>query len=186
MARGKFAKLGLASVRDKFAMDFTRLFELAEHARSGRRFEDANAAFVRDRIPEALQDFPNHSLPTKIRHPAGFTVTGAPVKTFIKGALLSCGGRVFGKRYDGSEFYWRVEKELAFRVMRSHFHHGFPKGTHCCAQCTLAVYPVLSAGGIRYFEGRSLADNVRQLVESGGWRFARPPSEAMMRWSLSA
>ena len=50
-----------------------------------------------------------------------------------------------------------MEKDLAFGIMRSHFHHGYPKGVHCCAQCTLAVIPVLEAGAIRYFDCRELS-----------------------------
>lgn len=166
-------------------MDFDRLFALAELAR-GRRFTNADVAFVRDAVPKALSAFPNHRLPPKFVHPAGFSVSGAPVKTFAKAALLSCGQRVFGKRYEGSDFYQQVEKELAFGIMRSHFHHGYPKGTHCCAQCTLAVYPVLASGGIKYFDAKKLAVDVKRIIETGGWRFARPPSEAMRSWSLSA
>lgn len=166
-------------------MDFDRLFQLADRSRGGKRFTVADADFVREAVPAAISDLTNYEAPAKIRHPAGFTVAGAPVRTFIKAALLLCGQRVFGRRYDGSAFFQQVEKELAFGVMRSHFHHGHPKGTHCCAQCTLAVYPVLASGGIKYFDTTELAEDVRRLIESGGWRFARPPSEAMVRWSLS-
>lgn len=166
-------------------MDIDRLFALAERVRSGQRFTDADVVFVRDAVPKALSTFPNHDVPPKFVHPAGFSVSGAPVNTFVKGALLSCGQRAFGKRYEGSDFYQQVEKELAFGIMRSHFHHGYPKGTHCCAQCTLAVYPVLASGGIKYFDAKKLAEDVKRLVETGAWRFARPPSEAMRKWSLS-
>lgn len=167
-------------------VDYERLFGLADCARNGQRFDDADVEFVADDIPDALGEFPLVKLPSKFRHPAGFSVAGAPVRTFVQGALLSCGQKVFGKRYTGAEFYLRVEKELAFAIMRSHFHHGFPKGAHCCAQCTLAVYPVLAAGGIKYFDAKALSGDVRQLVESGGWRFARTPNGAMVKWSLSS
>ena len=166
-------------------MDIGRLFDLADLSRSGKRLTAADVAFVREAVPERLTGFPEVELPNRFRHPAGFTVTGAPVGTFVKAAALLCGQRVFGKRCEGSDFYQNVEMDLAFGVMRSHFHHGYPKGTHCCTQCTLAVYPVLASGGIRYFDTKPLAVDVRRLIETGGWRFARRPSEAMVKWSLS-
>lgn len=166
-------------------MDLDRLFELADRSRVGKRFTDADIAFVSEAIPAALRDFPNHDVPAKIGHPAGFATAGAPVGTFLNAAALLCGQKVFGKRYTGSDFFQRVEKNMAFGVMRSHFHHGYPKGTYCCAQCTLAVYPVLASGGIKYFDAKALAGDVRRLIETGGWRFARLPSAAMVRWALS-
>jgi hypothetical protein len=56
-------------------------------------------------------------------------------------ALLIAGQKALGRRFGGAEFYERVEKDLAFGIMRSHFHHGYPKGAHCCVQCTLGVMP---------------------------------------------
>jgi hypothetical protein len=58
--------------------------------------------------------------------------------------------------------------------MRSHFHHGYPKGTHYCVRCTLAVYPVLEAGATRYFDCALLAEQARRIVRKRQWRFARP------------
>ena len=52
--------------------------------------------------------------------------------------------------------------------MRSHFHHGYPKGVHCCVQCTLAVIPVLDAGAIRYFD-------LPRVVRSG--QASGPPAQ---------
>ena len=50
----------------------------------------------------------------------------------MKSALLLAGQKALGRRYGGSLFYETVEKELALGIMRSHFHHGYPKGTYCC------------------------------------------------------
>jgi len=166
-------------------MDFDRLFTLADNALNGKRYSAEDAAFIRDETPHVLRGFPDTPLPAKIRHPSQFTVSGAPVRTFVSAALLICGQRVFGKRYAGSAFHLRVEKDLAFDIMRSHFHHGFPKGTHCCTQCTLAVYPVLALGGIKYFDAKSLAKDVKQIIKNGEWRFSSPPPAAMLKWSLA-
>ena len=68
--------------------------------------------------------------------------------------------------------------------MRSHFHHGYPKGAHCCVQCTLAVLPVLDANAIRYFDCRELSVEVRRLVRERLWRFARPVDPKLIHWSL--
>jgi hypothetical protein len=73
---------------------------------------------------------------------------------------------------------------LAFGVMRSHFHLGNPKGTYCCAQCTLAVYPVLRAGALRYLAYGPLALQIGDLVRKRQWRFARALNPAMLRWAL--
>ena len=140
--------------------------------------------FLRDVVPTELESFPKLHLPNVIRHPGGFTVSGAPVGTFLRSALLVAGQKAFGKRFGGSEFYERVEKDLAFGIMRPHFRHGYPKGTHCCVQCTLAVLPVLEAGAIRYLDCATLSADVRQIVKQGRWRFAKPPNPRMLRWAL--
>ena len=70
--------------------------------------------------------------------------------------------------------------------MHSHFHRGFPKGVQCCAQCTLAVYPVLAAGGIRYFDSPELARNVKHLIEDREWRFAKSANPKRVGWALKA
>ena len=106
------------------------------------------------RAAAALQSFPLIKLPKTIRHPGGFTVSGAPVGTFLRSALLIAGQKALGRRFAGHAFFENVERDLALGVMRSHFHHEYPKGTHCCVQCTLAVYPVLEAGAIRLFRLR--------------------------------
>ncbi len=165
-------------------MELDILWQVAERARSQRRLDSEDVAFVRDVVPVELQPFPGLKLPKTIRHPAGFPVSGAPVGTLLSSALLMVGQKALGKRYGGSPFYEKVERELAFGIMRSHFHHGYPKGAHCCAQCTLAVYPVLEAGSIRYFDCDELAKDVRRLIQEGGWRFSSPVNPKLKRWAL--
>lgn len=165
-------------------MDLNLLWQVADRARSQRKLPSTDVAFVRDVVPAVLESFPRVKLPKTIRHPAGFSIAGAPVGTFLRSALLIAGRKALGSRYGGSPFYESVERDLAFGIMRSHFHHEYPKGAHCCAQCTLAVYPVLEAGGIRYFDCGELAGNVRRLVREGGWRFSRPANPKLTRWAL--
>jgi hypothetical protein len=116
------------------------------------RLAPKDVAFIRDVVPGRLESFPRLKLPASVRHPAGFAVSGASVGTFLRSALLVAGQKALGRRFGGHEFYDRIERDLAFGIMRSHFHHGYPKGVHCCVQCTLAVIPVLDAGAIRYFD----------------------------------
>ena len=165
-------------------MDFDTLWTVAERARARQRLSSEDMAFVREVVPRELESFPNLDLPKAIRHPAGFAISGAPVGTFLRSALLLAGQKALGSRYGGSAFYEAVEKDLAFGIMRSHFHHGYPKGAHCCVQCTLAVYPTLEAGAIRYFDCGRLAGEVRRLIAEGGWRFVKPPNAKMLRWAL--
>lgn len=165
-------------------MDLNHLFEVADKARAREKLTRADATFVRKVAPEALGDVSRHTWPARVRHPGGFAVTGAPVGTFARSALLLAGQRVLGRRYGESAFYTSVERDLAMRIMRSHFHNGYPKGTFCCAQCTLAVLPVLDANAIRYFECRKLAKAVRQVIAGRQWRFATRPPLAMLEWSL--
>ena len=134
--------------------------------------------------PHQLDAFPHLKFPASVRHPAGFSISGAPVGTFVRSALLVAGQKALGRRFGGSEFYERVEQDLALRIMRSHFHHGYPKGVHCCIQCTLAVIPVLEAGAIRYFECRELSRSVKRLVRQRQWRFSKPVDPRMLQWAL--
>src|SRR5262245_58775390 len=168
------------------AIDVTceRLWIVAESARARGSLSRDDVAFVRDTVPAALDAFPRIKLAKTIRHPGGFSVSGAPVGTFLKSALLIAGQKALGRRFDGHSFFENVERDLALGIMRSHFHHEYPKGTHCCVQCTLAVYPVLEAGAIRYFDCGQLAQALRGLIEEGGWRFAKPPNAKMLQWAL--
>ena len=151
-------------------MDFDTLWVVADRARARSRLAPQDLSFVRDVVPHQLDAFPRLELPTSIRHPAGFSVSGASVGTFLRSALLIAGQKALGKRFGGSEFYERVEKDLAFRIMRSHFHHGHPKGVHCCVQC--------------YFDCRELAGAVRRLVRQQQWRFAKSADPRIVRWAL--
>jgi hypothetical protein len=164
--------------------NFDRLWVVAERARARGPLSPDDIEFAVDSLPAALESFPLIKLPKTIRHPGGFTVSGAPVGTFLKSALLIAGQKALGRRYAGHSFFERVERDLALDVMRSHFHHGYPKGTHCCVQCTLAVYPVLEAGAIRFFDCALLSDQVRQIIRKRQWRFARPVNATMVQWSL--
>ena len=166
-------------------MDHDRLFEIAECARSSRRLSASDVAFLGDEVPADLSSFPRMKLPKTVRHPGGFSVSGAPVGTFIRSALLLAGQKAFGSRYASSDFYQRVESDLAMRIMRSHFHGDAPKGAFCCKQCTLAVLPVLEANAIRYFDCRPLAKGLRRMIDAHEWRFATPPNAKMLQWSLS-
>jgi hypothetical protein len=165
-------------------MDLDTLWVVADRARTAPRLAPADVSFVRDVAPRQLDAFPRLKLPASIRHPAGFSISGASVGTFLRGALLVAGQKALGKRFGGSEFYERVEKDLAFGIMRSHFHHGYPKGAHCCLKCTLAVIPVLEAGAIRYFDCRELSIAARRLVRQRQWRFAKSADPRLLRWAL--
>src|SRR5262245_57417256 len=120
-------------------MDFDRLLTVADRARTTQRLRSEDIVFVQKVVPKALESFPRLNLPKVIRHPAGFSISGAPVGTFLRSALLIAGQKALGNRFGGSSFYETVERDLAFGIMRSHFHHGYPKGKHCCVKCTLAV-----------------------------------------------
>jgi hypothetical protein len=165
-------------------MEFDTLWDVADRARAKSRLAPEDVSFVRDVVPDRLDSFPRLELPMRIRHPAGFSISGASVGTFVRSALLVAGQKALGRRYGGSEFYERVERDLAFRIMRSHFHHGYPKGAHCCVQCTLAVIPVLEAGAIRYFDCRELSRSVTRLVRQRQWRFAKPVDSRLVQWAL--
>lgn len=164
-------------------MDLNHLFEIADKARAREKLTTEDVAVVRGIAREEPGSVRRIAWPARVRHPAGFTLTGAPVGTFARSALLLAGGRVLGQRYGESAFYTGVERDLAFGIMRSHFHNGYPKGTFCCAQCTLAVLPVLDANAIRYFDGRKLAKAVRQVIVGRQWRFRTRPPQAMLEWS---
>jgi hypothetical protein len=172
------------SRRSAVDANLDRLWAVAERARARGPLARDDIEFVRDTLPAALESFPKIKPPKAIHHPGGFTVSGAPVGTFLKSALLIAGQKSLGRRFAGHSFFENVERDLALGVMRSHFHHGYPKGTHCCVQCTLAVYPVLEAGAIRYFDCGPLCQQVRQIIRKRQWRFARPVNANMVRWSL--
>jgi hypothetical protein len=166
-------------------MDYERLFAIADRARGRGALPDDDRRFVCETAPAELAAFPKLTPPKRVQHPAGFGVSGAPVGTFLRSALLLAGRKALGPRYGGHAFYERVEDDLALRIMRAHFNGNAPKGAFCCKQCTLAILPVLEADAIRWFDGKPLAHDVRGLIERREWRFATPPSEAMLRWSTT-
>ena len=167
-------------------MDYGRLFAIAERARRPGRLSPGDVEFIREQAPADLAGFPKLTHPKTIKHPGGFSVTGAPVGTFTRSALLLAGQKALGRRFGGHAFYERVESALALGIMRSHFHGEAPKGAFCCKQCTLAVLPVLEADCIRWFDGPPLAERVRTLIDERAWRFASPPNAAMLKWALGA
>jgi hypothetical protein len=166
-------------------MDYAKLFEIAEQARRRDRLVPDDLAFIRETAPAALADFPRVTPPKSVRHPGGFAISGAPVGTFLRSALLLAGQKALGRRYGSHAFYEHVEDDLAMRIMRSYFNGGAPKGAFCCKQCTLAILPVLDAGAIRWFDGQSLAKEVRRLINAREWRFASPPNGVMLKWALA-
>jgi hypothetical protein len=165
-------------------VDLDAVWAVAERARARSRLSPGDVSFVRRVVPDRFSAYPRLKLPATVRHPAGFSVSGASVGTFLRSALLVAGQKALGRRCGGSEFYERVEDDLAFGIMRSHFHHGYPKGVHCCVQCTLAVIPVLDAGAIRYFDCRELSRAVKLLVRQRKWRFAKRVDPRMVGWAL--
>ena len=165
-------------------MDYDTLWVVADRARAKPRLVSKDVSFVRDVAPDQLASFPRLRLPKSIRHPAGFTISGASVGTFVRSALLVSGQKALGRRFGGAEFYERVERDLAFGIMRSHFHHGYPKGVHCCVQCTLAVIPVLDAGAIRYFDCREASGAAKHIVRQRQWRFAGSVDPRMVAWAF--
>lgn len=188
-ANGRVGGFGLKDVGttglEEGTMAFDLLWRISERAKNHQKLTPEEKKFVGDVVPRELAEFPHLVLPTRVRHPAGFTISGRPVRTFLHAALLLSARNVLGPKYgQESEFYGVVEENLTFGIMRSHFHLGYPKGTHCCAQCTLAVYPVLKAGAIRWFDCKPLATSVRHLIETRQWRFSRSTNQKMIDWAL--
>ena len=165
-------------------VDLDTLWAVAERARERSPLSPRDVSFVRNVAPDQFDDYSRLKLPGTVRHPAGFPVSGASVRTFVRSALLTAGQKALGRRCGGAEFYERVERDLAFGIMRSHFHHGYPKGVYCCVQCTLAVVPVLDAGAIRYFDCRELSRTVKLLIRRRKWRFAQRIDPRMVGWAL--
>lgn len=94
-------------------MELDTLWAVAERSRTSRRLASGDVAYMRDVAPRDLGSFPKLKLPKTIRHAAGFSVSGAPVGTFLRSALVIAGQKALGSRYGGSAFYERVERDLA-------------------------------------------------------------------------
>ena len=160
-----------------FDVNCERLWVVAELAGARGLLPRADVALIRETLPAALHPFPGSS--RRRRSPPGWvTVSGTPVGTFLRSALLIAGQKALGRRFDGHPFFENVERDLALGVMRSHFHHEYPKGTHCCVRCTLAAYPVLKAGAIRFstaprWQIRSGGSFATVSGDSPDWRIPR-------------
>ena len=74
-------------------MNCERLWVVAERARARGLLSRDDTAFVRETLPAALESSPRITLPKTIRHPGGFTVSGAPVGTFLRSARLLLAGQ---------------------------------------------------------------------------------------------
>ena len=166
-------------------MYIERLVELSEQAKNGGKFTREEKTYIDVELPKLLKDYPDIDVPRKFKHPAGFSVSGAPVRTFLKSMLLMSGRRALGHRFGGSEFYEKVEYDLAFHIMRSHFHNQYPKGTFCCAKCTLAILPALRMKTIRWFDCEESADSILEVVNEKQWRYSNFKNQNMLDWSLS-
>jgi hypothetical protein len=162
------------------------LIAVAERACARRPLSPEDVVLVTKIAPAQFNALHTLKLPASLKHPAGFSVSGASVRTFVQSALLVAGQKALGRRFGGSEFYERVERDLAFGIMRSNFHLGYPKGVYCCVQCTLASIPVLDAGAIRYFDCRELSQAAKLLIQKRTWRFAKPVDPRMVRWALGS
>lgn len=167
------------------AMIFEKILEIGDRARWRARLPADDRLFLREEIPREMAAFPSIIYPPRMRHPGGFTISGAVVRTFVKAALVLGARRAFGRRFDAEvEFYDRVARDLTLGMALSHFRHGDPKGAYCCAHCTLAIYPVLQARALRLVDCGQLSEAVRGLIESRGWRFSRATSPKVIQWSL--
>ena len=80
-------------------MDYERLFAVADAARTKKKLPAGDTAFVKTKIPKDMAEYPKWKRPAKIAHPAGFSVSGAPVGTFVRSALLLAGRKALGNRY---------------------------------------------------------------------------------------
>src|SRR4051812_42142546 len=61
------------------SMDLDTLWAVADRARERPRLIPEDVNFIRDVAPDQLESFPRLQLPTRIRHPAGFSISGASV-----------------------------------------------------------------------------------------------------------
>ena len=109
-------------------------------------------------------------------HPAGFSISGAPVGTFLRSAphrrAEGAGQKVWRIR-----LLERVEKDLAF-------------GASCARIFTTAIRRVYIAvfsahlRAIRYFDCRELFVALQRIVRQRQWRFAKSTDPRIVRWAL--
>lgn len=67
---------------------WTQLWSVSEAARGRGRLSAADVVFATETVPRRLASFPELKLPDRLRHPAGFTISGAPRGTFVRSGLL--------------------------------------------------------------------------------------------------
>jgi hypothetical protein len=167
-------------------MDYERLLKIGDMARFCTKLPPQDQKFISVILPAELRAFPSIDYPKRIRHPAGFVISGAVVRTFVNCALVLSGRRAFGRQYyKVSEFYDRVARELTLWMTWTHFQYGAPRGAYCCGQCTLAFYPVLKARALRWVDCPNLAATVRDLIDQRQWRFSPATNPRMIAWSLA-
>lgn len=166
-------------------MNYGRLWSVAETTRNRQRFSPADRRFVVEEIPARFSHFPDLGAPERVRHSAGFSVSGASVRTLLRSALLLAARGAMGSDYHRkSAFYASVETDLALRISLSLFRQGDPKGAYCCPKCTLAVLPLYRCRAIHWFDCRELEASVRALIEKRAWRFSSHLDARMLEWSL--
>jgi hypothetical protein len=93
---GRRENLRVVSVIDA---NLDRLWAVAERARARGPLSRDDIGFVRDTLPAALESFSRIKPPKVIHHPGGFTVSGAPVGTFLRSAFLVAGQKALGRRF---------------------------------------------------------------------------------------
>ena len=87
--------------------DLDTLWAVADRARARSPLTRGDVSFVRNVAPDLFDDYPALKLPATVRYPAGFSVSGASVGTFLRSALLIAGQKALGRRCGGAEFYER-------------------------------------------------------------------------------
>lgn len=167
-------------------MDFERILQIGDQARRGEKLSANDHTFVREVVPTALATYPQIAYPSRIRHQSGAIISGAVVRTFVKCAMVLAARRTLGpKYYAKSDFYDRVARDLMLDMTLTHFRHGAPKGALCCAQRTLAIYPVLGARALRRIDCKALAIAVKDMIEERKWRFSQSTNARLIAWSLN-
>jgi hypothetical protein len=168
-------------------LDYERIMAVGDRARRRKPLDRAALDFVVREEAGSLDEILGRKHIARLRHPAGFTISGAVVRTFVSASLVLAGRHALGRDFAKKSAYFEaIARDIAFGVMRSHFVHGDPKGAYCCPQCTLAVYPLYEARALPWLGGPELAEDVRTLVRERGWRFSCAPRPAMEAWSLGA
>ena len=166
-------------------MDYDRLWAIAEATRDKKRLSQEDRRYVIEDLPRQFSHYPDLRAPGRIRHPAGFSVSGAQARTLLRSALLLAARGAAGIDYHReSRFYGSIETDLALRIALSAFRHDDPRGAYCCPACTLAVLPLYECRAIHWFDCRELEGAVRTIVSSRAWRFAARIDARMVNWAL--